>query len=102
MIASTDTDQFGASTDVDKVIEYVESADEDDNKAFRSALEDMQSAGLFGNVEIAALRLAAVRKESQLTTALTDYHDGALDSTGFKEALLDVVERVVAETESKM
>ena len=56
----------------------VEEVAESENaeNAFRSALESMQRDELFGDVEIAALRLAAVRKDRQLTQALADYRAG--------------------------
>ena len=74
---------------------------ENAENAFRSALESMQRDELFGDVEIAALRLAAVRKDRQLTHALADYRAGMIDIAFFKATLLTVVGRVIDEFEQE-
>ena len=57
-------------------------------------MNEMKRDKLFGEVEIAALRLAAVRKDPTLTEALADYRDGDMGDTMFKATLLHVCERI--------
>jgi len=67
--------------------------------AFRNVLKNMRA---FGQVEIAALRLASVRKDPQLAKALVDFRDGFMDSNFFKQTLLGVVDRVMQETDCNL
>ena len=66
-----------------------------DENAFRAVMNEMKRDNLFGEVETAALRLAAVRKDPMLTDALSDFRDGSMDDTLFKSTLLHVCERVI-------
>ena len=94
----TDMDQFSstrtsatAAADSSTDIECEKS----DENAFRSVMNEMKRDNLFGEVETAALRLAAVRKDPMLTDALSDFRDGSMDDTLFKSTLLHVCERVI-------
>ena len=66
--------------------------------AFRNVLVNMRA---FGQVEITALCLPSVRKDPQLAKTLADFRDGFIDSNFFKQTLLDVVDRVIQETDYK-
>lgn len=113
VIAST-LDQFGsprnsASTlpptivsDIrasEEVLE-VESEEEDASaeNTFRAVIQTMN----FSPVQISALRLAAVRKDSELSSALEDYRDGVMSNPFFKFTLLGVAERITVETEATL
>ena len=89
-------DQFGASG----VAPGDDTIDQGTHNVFRNVLKDMHA---LGQVEIAALRLAAVRKDPKLTKALASFRDGSMDSDDdFKRALLDVVDDIVQETDSDL
>lgn len=75
---------------------------EDDENHFRKVMNEMKRDKLFGEVEIAALRLAAVRKDPTLTEALADYRDGDMGDTMFKATLLHVCERIIQETDASL
>ena len=111
VIAST-LDQFGsprnsASTlpptivsDIrasEEVLE-LEREEEDDENTFRAVIQTMN----FSPVQISALRLAAVRKDSELSSALEDYRDGVMSNPFFKFTLLGVAERITVETEATL
>ena len=74
-----------------------ESEDEAEN-AFREVISTMN----FSPVQISALRLAAVRKDSELSGALADYRDGVMSDPFFKFTLLGVAERIIVETEATL
>lgn len=69
-----------ASTDIDSVCEDATKSAGDEN-AFQSALDEMKEGGLFGQVEIAALRLAAARTDDALTQVCFLVCDRAVDRT---------------------
>jgi len=96
VIASADADQLAATACED--VPESESA----QNYFRSALEEMRGDRLFGEVEIAALRLAATRKDPMLTQAMHEFRHGDMNSTFFKQALLAVVRQVIQETEKDL
>mmetsp|Transcript_15228 Transcript_15228/g.33220 ORF Transcript_15228/g.33220 Transcript_15228/m.33220 type:complete len:95 (-) Transcript_15228:182-466(-) len=89
-----DADQFGTSVSSDP---GEHDPSESAHSALWSVLKDMRA---LGQVEIAALRLAAVRRNPQLTKALADFRDGCMDSNKVKQALLDVVDGIIQETDS--
>ena len=64
---------------------------------FWPVLEEMERENLFGQVQIAALRLATTMKDSSLTNALADYRNDFIDKETFKRSILLVAERVVEE-----
>lgn len=98
MASTYSDDQF----DTSRVVAAAAPSKDDfeDENVFRSVIDEMKKDDLFGGVEIAALRLAATRKDVQLTQALADYRDGDMDSNTFKESLLTVVERIILEVEA--
>ena len=76
-----------------------ESEDEEEaENAFREVISTMN----FSPVQISALRLAAVRKDSELSGALADYRDGVMSDPFFKFTLLGVAERIIVETEATL
>ena len=91
---ATNMDPFGGSTRTASSSTDIECEKSDEN-AFRSVMNEMKRDNLFGEVETAALRLAAVRKDPMLTDALSDFRDGSMDDTLFKSTLLHVCERVI-------
>ena len=91
---ATNMDPFGGSTRTASSSTDIECGKSDEN-AFRSVMNEMKRDNLFGEVETAALRLAAVRKDPMLTDALSDFRDGSMDDTLFKSTLLHVCERVI-------
>jgi len=108
IVAATDSadHQFGTTRtagDEAKLFtsDEVESKDDDENH-FRKVMNEMKRDKLFGEVEIAALRLAAVRKDPTLTEALADYRDGDMGDTMFKATLLHVCERIIQETDASL
>ena len=64
---------------------------------FWPVLEEMKRDNLFGQIQIAALRLATVMKDSQLTQALADYRNNHMDKETFMSSILSVAERVIEE-----
>lgn len=108
IVAATDSSdhQFGTTRtkgDEAKLFtsDEVESKDDDENH-FRKVMNEMKRDKLFGEVEIAALRLAAARKDPTLTEALADYRDGDMGDTMFKATLLHVCERIIQETDASL
>ena len=65
---------------------------------FWPVLQEMKQENLFGQVQIAALRLATAMKDSDLTGALADYRNGFIEKETFKRSILLVAERVIEET----
>ena len=96
---ATDMDQFDSTRTAAAASTHSEESDEN---AFRSVMNEMKRDNLFGEVETAALRLAAVRKDPMLTNALSDFRDGSMDDTFFKATLLHVCERVIQETDAEL
>ena len=76
--------------------------EDDDENHFRKVMNEMKRDKLVGEVKIAALRLAAVRKEPTLTEALADYRDGDMGDTMFKATLLHVCERIIQEMDASL
>lgn len=59
----------------------------------------MEHVPALGELEIAALRLAGVKKDPELAQALADFRDGNTDSTLFHKTLLNVVKSIVQEAD---
>lgn len=62
----------------------------------------MKRDGLFNPVDIAALRLASARKDTELARALADYRNNYMDLETFKQSILNVAERVIQGAETDM
>ena len=75
------------------------SENDQDMDMFQTALEEIKEDGLFGSVEVAALRLASARNDQVLTQALDSFRDGVMGSYTFRQALLDVADRVIEEAD---
>ena len=107
IVAATDSadHQFGTTRtagDEAKLFTSDEVQVKEDENHFRKVMNEMKRDKLFGEVEIAALRLAAVRKDPTLTEALADYRDGDMGDTMFKATLLHVCERIIQETDASL
>ena len=108
IVAATDSasdHQFGSTRtagDEAKLFTSDEVQVKEDENHFRKVMNEMKRDKLFGEVEIAALRLAAVRKDPTLTEALADYRDGDMGDTMFKATLLHVCERIIQETDASL
>ena len=108
IVAATDSasdHQFGSTRtagDEAKLFTSDEDQVKEDENHFRKVMNEMKRDKLFGEVEIAALRLAAVRKDPTLTEALADYRDGDMGDTMFKATLLHVCERIIQETDASL
>ena len=99
---ATNMDQFDSTRTAATSAAASTHSEESDENAFRSVMNEMKRDNLFGEVETAALRLAAVRKDPMLTNALSDFRDGSMDDTFFKATLLHVCERVIQETDAEL
>ncbi len=64
---------------------------------FWPVLEEMKRDNQFGQVEIAALRLATAMKNTKLAKTLADYRNNRIDNEAFKCSILDVADRVIKE-----
>ena len=73
---------------------------ENDQDMFQLALDEIDDDGLFGSVEIAALRLASVKNDPMLSQAIESYQDGIMGSFSFRQALLEVADRVIEEADA--
>ena len=109
IVAVTDSasdHQFGTTRTTGEEAKFTsdeaDAKEDDDENHFRKVMNEMKRDKLFGEVEIAALRLAAVRKEPTLTEALADYRDGDMGDTMFKATLLHVCERIIQETDASL
>lgn len=67
------------------------------DNAFQNFLKE--NIPFLGQLEIAALHLAGVRKDPELAQALTDFRDGKTDSTLFYNSILNVVKKIVQEVD---
>jgi hypothetical protein len=85
LFASTEGDQLAISTGGGT------------ENPFRSALAEMKEDGELNPIQIAALRLTSLRKDSKLTRALADYSNNLTDKTFFKQSVLDVARCVIQE-----
>lgn len=85
-----------ASTEKEKDDIY-QDVSADAGSDFWPVLEEMKMDNLFGQVEIAALRLATAMKDSKLTQILADYRGNCIDKETFKRSVLDVADRVIEE-----
>lgn len=94
LIASMDLDTIG--TPRTSAVEVLREANESEDNIFRDAIDNMRT---LGQVEISALRLAAVRKDPHLTKALADFREGVMDTDKFQQALRDVIDCVIQETD---
>ena len=64
---------------------------------FWPVLEEMKRDNQFGQVEIAALRLATAMKNTKLAKTLADYRNNRIEKEAFKCSILDVADRVIKE-----
>ena len=76
-------------------------ANEDEN-AFKSIMDAMKRDNMFGKLEMAALRLAAAKRDEQLCWALKEFRDGELGESLFKTTLLHVCERMITELDKEL
>jgi hypothetical protein len=74
-----------------------EDASADVGSDFWPVLEEMKRDNQFGQVEIAALRLATAMKDPRLTQVLADYRSNCIDKETFKRFILDVADGVIEE-----
>ena len=79
----------------------VEEVSESAYNAFKIALESMTERGMFGAMEIAALRLATARYDPLLCQALLDYRDNR-NFSQLKHSLIQVIENVIEDTDKAL
>jgi len=65
-------------------------------------MDEMKKDNLFGKLEMAALRLAAAKRDEQLCWALKEFRDGELGESLFKTTLLHVCERMITDLNDEL
>lgn len=95
-VAVNDDDRLGISRVVTTMASNAKKNNGDD---FQNFFKEHVPA--FGQLEIAALRLASTKKDPQLAKALVDFRDGNADSSLFQKTLLNVVENVIQEDDAR-